>query len=265
MAAKDRIGIGDLRESLVALQDKVRRDPADPKQRVFLFQLLAVEGQWERASTQLEACAQLDPTLESMAEIYRVALRAEATRRAVFQATTTPTVFGEPQGWEAELVEAMRLSIHDRKDEATELRLRAYDRAPAVEGVIDGTDFLWFSDADNRLGPVLEAILNGQYLWIPFDRIKAIRIQPPTDLRDLVWLPAAFTWTNGGEASGMIPSRYPDSENQADSDIRLGRRTDWSPIGEDHYAGLGQRMFATDSGEYPLLDVRHIEFKSGHG
>ena len=95
--------------------------------------------------------------------------------------------------------------------------------------------------------------------------MKAIRIQPPVDLRDLVWLPVAFTWTNGGEAAALIPTRYPGSENDVDANIRLARRTDWASLGEEQYAGLGQRMFATDVGEFPLLDARNIEFKTSHG
>ena len=42
----------------------------------------------------------------------------------------------------------------------------------------------------------------------------------------------------------------------------MGRRTDWQDGGEGHFLGLGQRMLATDTGEYPMLDVRHIVIES---
>ncbi|MFO1349473.1 MAG: hypothetical protein U1F68_01835 [Gammaproteobacteria bacterium] len=35
------------------MQEQVRKNPANAKYRVFLFQLLAVLGQWERALNQL--------------------------------------------------------------------------------------------------------------------------------------------------------------------------------------------------------------------
>ena len=52
-------------------------------------------------------------------------------------------------------------------------------------------------------------MISGRYFWIPVQNIRQIKIEPPTDLRDLVWLPVHFTWANEGEAVGLIPSRYP--------------------------------------------------------
>ena len=40
-----------------------------------------------------------------------------------------------------------------------------------------------------RLGPVCEAILNGKYYWIPFERLSRVDIEAPSDLRDLIWAP----------------------------------------------------------------------------
>jgi type VI secretion system protein ImpE len=44
--------------------------------------------------------------------------------------------------------------------------------------------------------------------------------------------------------------------------VVLARKTDWLSLADDFYVGSGQRMFATDAGEYPLLDVRTISFDS---
>ena len=35
--------------------------------------------------------------------------------------------------------------------------------------------FEWIADADDRLGPVLEAIVNGRYYWVPFERVRRIQ------------------------------------------------------------------------------------------
>jgi protein involved in temperature-dependent protein secretion len=37
-----------------------------------------------------------------------------------------------------------------------------------------GNLFAWLADADVRLGPVLEAIVDGKYYWIPFGNLSAI-------------------------------------------------------------------------------------------
>ena len=104
-----------------------------------------------------------------------------------------------------------------------------------------------------------EAIVNGKYYWIPFTAVKQIQIEEPSDLRDLVWIPAYFTWANEGQASGLIPTRYPGSESSQDDAIRLSRKTDWIMEAQDVYLGLGQRLFTTDKEEYPLLQIRSIE------
>ena len=100
--------------------------------------------------------------------------------------------------------------------EAVDLRTQAFELAPAISGSIDGVAFEWLADADSRLGPVLEVIFNGRYYWIPFQQIQYIELEAPVDLRDVVWMPAQFTWVNGGTASGLIPTRYPGAENSED-------------------------------------------------
>ena len=140
------------------------------------------------------------------------------------------------------------------------LREQAFDAADAVSGTIDGQRFEWIADADPRFGPCLEVIVNGGYSWVPFARIRQLKFEAPTDLRDKVWAPVQITWSNGGEAVGFVPCRYPNSERAADSDVVLARKTEWIDLGSDCYVGAGQRMLATDGGEYPLLDVRTITF-----
>ena len=68
-------------------------------------------------------------------------------------------------------------------------RARAFDAAPAVSGDIDGQPFEWIADADMRLGPMLEAVVNGRYFWMPFSAIARAVFEPPADLRDAVWTP----------------------------------------------------------------------------
>ena len=61
-------------------------------------------------------------------------------------------------------------------------------------------------------------------------------------------------------------ARYPGSEASPDDGVRLSRRTEWREVdGGSAFLGLGQRMIATDAGEYPLLEVRSLEFDAGGG
>jgi type VI secretion system protein ImpE len=261
MHPQELIKEGRLADALAALQNLVRTDPSNAKYRVFLFQLLSVMGQWGRALTQLNVAGELDADALPMVQTYREAIQCEALRADIFAGKRAPLIFGEPEDWLGPLVEALRLDAIDPA-RAAALRADAFEAAPASSGSIDGERFAWLADADQRLGPVLEAVVNGRYFWIPFSRIARIEIDAPTDLRDTVWTSATFTWATGAQNVGLIPTRYEGSIGSPDDAIKLARRTEWIAG-----RGLGQRMFASDSADYPLMDARAIEFdiRDPHG
>jgi type VI secretion system protein ImpE len=57
---------------------------------------------------------------------------------------------------------------------------------------------------------------------------------------------------------GFIPTRYAGTETADDSALRLARKTEWTPIGSEAFAGRGQRVLATSADEVPLLEVREL-------
>jgi type VI secretion system protein ImpE len=265
MRAEEYLREGKLSEALVELQNSIRQDPANVKLRIFLFQLLSVMGQWDRALTQLNVSGEMDAGTLAMVQTYREAIQCEALRNAVFAGRRSPLVFGEPERWIALLLEAARLTALGEPGKADALRGEAFEAAPTTSGrLVTGSGdtavehaFQWIADADPRLGPMLEAIVNGRYYWIPFHRVRRIDLEAPADLRDIVWTPVHFLWSNGGETVGLIPTRYPGSEKVADDHLKLARRTEWSEQAET-VCGTGQRMFATDSGEFSILETRQI-------
>lgn len=256
--AEKLLAAGDPHGALEMLHREVRERPADAKLRVFLFQLLCVLGQWQRALNQLQVCGELDAGALPMVNAYREALHCEAVRESVFAGNTTPMVFGRPQAWLATLAEALQAQA--RGDEALACRLRdgAFETAPPTAGTIDGIAFEWIADADSRLGPVLEVVVNGKYGWMPFSSLSSVKIEPPSDLRDLVWAPAHLRFPNGGETMALIPARYCGSGEHRDADLQMSRKTEWLPIGAQQYRGLGQRVLSTDVQELGLLGVREI-------
>ena len=257
MQAQQLILEGKLAAALDALQHAVRKNAADVKLRIFLFQLLAVLGQWSRSLTQLNVAGELDAATLPMVQTYREAIQCEALRAEIFSGARAPLIFGEPPAWLVLLIEALKLDAAKNSEGAATARTQAFNAAPACGGSIDGVRFEWLADADPRLGPVLETIVNGRYFWIPMQRISRIEFDPPVDLRDSVWTPATFTWSNGAQTVGLIPTRYNGTAAGTDDALLLARRTEWEE-GTGH--GLGQRMLVTDAGDYPLMDIRLIEF-----
>ena len=256
--AKELIAAGDPQGALDLLQRQVREHAADTKLRVFLFQLLCVLGQWQRASTQLEVCGELDAATLPMVNTYREALKCELVREAVFAGKTTPIAFGQPQAWVAWLVEALQAQARGDAGGAARLRTEAFQGAPATPGTLNGEAFEWIADADSRLGPVIEAVIKGRYCWVPFAAVAKVVIEAPVDLRDLVWAPAQFQLHNGGQTVALIPTRYVGSGASATGALQLSRATEWLELAPDHFSGLGQRLFTTSGPELGLLEAREI-------
>ena len=262
MTAQELLSLGRLDESLAALQAEIRVKPEDARLRVFLFQLLCVLGKWDRALTQLGVLSQLDASCMMLANIFTPVVHCEAFRASVFSGQRSPLIFGEPEEWIGLLVQANALVARGEFAASRPLRERALEAAPAVPGNVNGQEFAWIADADSRLGPLLEAFIDGKYYWVPFSRIQKIEIEPPKDLRDLVWLATKFTWSNGGETFGFIPSRYSGTEGSAEDELKLSRKTVWDEKDAELFLGTGQRLLATDEAEIPLFDIRTIDLST---
>ena len=256
--AEQSLKNGDPVGALAQLTQQVRSAPADPKLRVFLFQLLCVLGQWDRALNQLNVASGLDPGALAMAQTYGDAVRCEAIRNDVFDGKKSPMIFGQPDQWLALLIESLLAAGHGEQERSLQLRATAFEEAPATPGDINGQPFSWIADADSRIGPVLEAVINGRYYWVPFSRLTKVQIEAPEDLRDLVWMPAHLEFENGGESVALIPTRYAGSAASSDGLVALARKTVWEEIAPDTHRGLGQRIITTDAADVPLMEVRTI-------
>jgi type VI secretion system protein ImpE len=265
MTAEEAVRAGRLDDALADLQGRVRKAPSDAKLRVFLFQLLAVMGQWDRALTQLKVASDIDPSTVAMFKTYQEAIRCEVLRGEIFAGKRTPLLFGEPAEWMALMVQAVKLTAEGKYEEATALREKAFEDAPASSGRINDQPFSWIADADTRLGPMIEAVVNGRYYWIPFSRLRELRVEKPTDLRDVAWTPAHLTLANAGETVALIPTRYPGSEAAPDPRLVMARSTEWIEHPGATFIGLGQRQLATDQGEFALMDIRTIELDAVDG
>lgn len=257
-SARFTTSFADLGAELKRLQSEVRAHPEDARLRTYLFQLLAVQGDWQRALNQLQVAAQLSAACLPMAQTYREAIRCEAFRNEVFAGKRTPSILGEPPQWVGLLVDSLEKLANGHVAAAEDLRASAFEQAPAERGTLDGKPFEWIADADARLGPVCEAIIDGKYYWVPFTRLSGLRVEVPSDLRDFVWIGAQLELATGAKQLALIPARYPGSELATNDAVRLGRMTTWQSVGPATDVGMGQRMWATDAGEFALLDTREI-------
>jgi type VI secretion system protein ImpE len=221
---------GKVREAQGELSAYLRERPGDAAQRTFLFELLCFSGDFDRAEKQLGVLAQGDSQTELGAVLYYSALHAERLRHGVFDRQEFP----------------------------------ATKSSACPEGKLNGKAFKSLRDADPDIGPRLEVFAAGAYLWIPFEHIASVEIEPPKRLRDTLWTPAfvktgpAFNGTELGEV--LIPAIYPYSWKNSNESVWLGRVTDWAADDEGREYPSGQKTFFLDDEEVPFLEVRSLEF-----
>ena len=228
--AKDLFAAGRVSEAIAALGSWLRDNPTDVSQRTFLFELLCFAGQYDRAEKQLSVLSQGSKEAQLGATLYYAALHAEKDRNDLFRTQAFPATQASDQ----------------------------------LSGKLNGKPFSSFRDADPDLGARLEVYAAGAYLWIPFRHIASLAIDQPKHLRDTIWPTAmvqtgpSFKGTELGQV--IIPAIYPFSWKDADESVWLGRSTVWGADEEGREYPSGQKIFIVDGEEFPLLEVRTLEF-----
>ena len=229
MTATELFRAGALDDAIEALGAELRSNPTDAQRRTFLFELLCFAGNYARADKQLEVLRPGGQESELGVALYRSALHAEQTRQAMFQSGDYP---------------------HTAANDA-------------VGGTLNGTPFSSLCDADPRIGARLELFAAGSYLWVPFEHIASIRMQPPRRLRDMLWIPALVATGPGfrgielGEV--LLPVLTPLAAHHPSDAVRLGRVTEWQTLGDGSQAPVGQKMLLMDDEEVPILEIRELE------
>ncbi len=251
---------GDLDGARAALVEIVKSQPSDQQARMFLFQLLALAGEWDKAKNQLQTLAKLSPEAQMLAVTYEQAMAAEQQRAEVFAGAREMPVLAGQDGWAVTLARSLTLLAQGDFNGAQAARSEAFDAAPDTPGELDGQRFEWVADADIRFGPTFEAIIHGRYGLIGFDQIASITSTGPRDLRDTVWYPVQIAFRKGQSIAALLPARYPGSETGGNAAQRLGRATAWVDFGAGE-VGCGQHLWSLSAGEeHGLLDLRCVVF-----
>jgi len=82
-------------------------------------------------------------------------------------------------------------------------------------------------------------------------------------VRDLIWIPAILK--TGPQCGALdlgevlVPALTPSAYRNADAMVRLGRQTIWEET-DGHVVPAGQKLLLVDGEEFPILEVRTLEF-----
>lgn len=258
MTASELFQAGKLDEAIAAQTAQVKSSPADSSKRLFLFELLAFAGEWERARKQLDALQYEEIELQAAQSDYAKVLDAEEYRRKVFREGLQPKFLVDVPPEHARLrLEGLQRLREGNKVAATESLAQAAEAAPSVNGKLNEKPFDDLRDCDDLFGTVLEVISQGLYFWVPLETIESIAIMPPRFPRDLLWVKARLE-TSSGAGQVFLPALYPGTHEHKDHQVRLGRQTDWSDDGGP-VLGRGLRMFLAGDDASTLLEWRDVQ------
>jgi type VI secretion system protein ImpE len=273
MTLQELLSAGRLSDAIAARSSSLRSKPSDLDARWELAVLLCFAGELDRAVMQLDALASQNAEMGMGVTPYRTLLVAEAERNAVHRREGQPLLPPDcPAHVEARLAALQAL----RRGNVVQARAaleRAEKERPDVPAIVDEARFDDVRDYDDLLGPVLEVYAGGRYLWMPFERVKRLDIEAPTQLIDLLWPRARLEDASGSEAHVHLPALYVGSCDATDEQLRLGRTTEWIDQAGLLYRGLGQKTWlaqrAGDESEIGLLQIRRLEVDrpdgSSHG
>jgi type VI secretion system protein ImpE len=134
-----------------------------------------------------------------------------------------------------------------------------------LRGASDGHPFVGFKDTDATLAHFIEAIEYERYLWIPIASIRELAVAPPKTLIDLIWAKGRITTWEGLTLGCFLPVRYPESHASDDDRIRLGRLTDWQPLGGGFTKALGQHVFQVGQEDKSIFELGEVIFEPNKG
>jgi len=256
MIGAELLKTGRLSEAIERVAEEVKAKPNDLAARTFYFELLALNGDLDRAAKQLDVLAN---STGEMGAFYASALQAERERRNFFHGGPRPRVLAEP-AYATAYLEAVEHYAAGKSDAAME-RLQSAEGERSLRAVLNGGEVRELNDSHDLLGPFLELVIDNHYAWVPWDAIQSLTIPEPRYLRNTVWIPASLALHSWDQGEVLLFSLYVDSHLQ-EEDVKLGRRTIWEQNPAGFTIAYGQRVIAADDRDWPILEIRTVEVEA---
>ncbi len=257
------IDSAELSEAITVAGAAVKTSPRSVSTRLALVDLLIVAGAYERAETHARLAADAAPDLAVGLGVLRQHLRGMFTREAWASDGALPDFPGGPSECDGL---AIKLNLAIRAGDAAECE----NALAALEAARDHRPAIWngepvedLRDLNDALPHALEVISSGgNYLWVDFERISAIRFKQRESIRDLAFRRASLLLADGAEAEILVPAVYLGSE---DASHRLAHKTEWNDGPGGTVLGTGQRGYLVNDEMKGIHDAEEIRFPAADG
>lgn len=250
------IDADQLEDAIAQARDHVKKNASEKEGRYLYIDLLILAGEFEKADAQCNVASTFAPQDAVGFSLFRHHLRAMAARAAWFEKGAVPDFTHGPSELDQLAIKA-NIAARDGEVEAARQALAELDeRRAEVFLIVNGGQPGYIRDLDDRVPHALEALTNGgKYLWIDYDRIDSLSIEPMSRPRDLAYRQAELTLTDGAVASVLLPAIYYGKGNS--TALRLARETLWS---EDTalVTGQGQRCLLVGDDLVPFHEISSL-------
>jgi type VI secretion system protein ImpE len=253
MVGAELLKTGRLSEAMERVAEQVKAKPGDLAARTFYFELLALNGDLDRAAKQLDVLASVTGEIGGL---YVGAIQAERERRNFFHGGPRPRLLSETP-YATAYLEAVEHHAAGASGAALE-RLQSAESQNALRAMLNGGEVHELNDTHDLLGPFLELVMEDHYAWVPWEAIQSLTIPEPRYLRDTIWTPASMMLHSGDHGEVLLFSLYVDSHLQ-DEDVKLGRRSVWEQNPAGFTIAYGQKVIAADDRDWPILEIRSVE------
>jgi type VI secretion system protein ImpE len=250
---------GDLSGAMGMARSEVDRHPSDQGARFVLFELLMIHDDFDTACDQIKALGKVSPEGSGTIDFWLGLVDAERHRHRFLSTGQGSMAFlAKPPPWVRGFCDAAAAVCKQPSAATATILANAWKSVPTVTGWIDGVAFRSMRDADEVVGPFLEALVPGRWCWIPFAQISAVRFDAPRGFQDVIWRPAQVSLADGPDLRVWVPSLYSGTGARS-NDEKLARLTTFEYPAQGVCRGYGQRdLRVNDALLQGILSIQSI-------
>lgn len=252
---KTLLNQGRLDDALFSLKTCVRDSPSDIAARSTLVSLFALQGDLDRAQTQFQAQQNLQGTV--LPPAFEKLILASQTRERVINGQETPHYLLEKPSWADDYQTALAaFASTGSESQLNELSASLTPNLDQISGQTGPLSFEGFRNCDTRLSPVIEAVIDGVYTWIPLSDLQRLSIPERPDLvQDLVWCPVILMLTDSEVRHGHLFTTYPGTAEHGSTAAKLARTVEWDESLQSLDIARGLQLFYLGEEATPLFSL----------